>query len=94
MDNRVQAPINVTIHIDKCDTIKTRVNNISRGGMNVEMDAACGIRKKTLVSIEFLHEWFSAKIPALVLETMPTSVSLMFIEPSTELHSFLSHLSG
>lgn len=93
LDNRIQVPINVVIHINKRGTFKTRANNLSRGGVNVEMDTAWGIREKTLVSIEFMDEWLSAKIPALVLKTTLTSVSLMFIEPSNDLLSFLNYLN-
>jgi len=93
LDNRIQAPLNVTIHMDNGDTLQTRANNLSRGGMCVEVDAACDIREKKLVLVEFMEEALPTKIPALVIETTGISACLMFIENSTELHSFLSQLN-
>lgn len=92
LDNRVEVPVYVGIDTERHGIFKARANNISTGGMSVEMDASWGIRKNTLVTIEFIDELFSAKIPAFVLETTATSVSLMFVKPSAELHSFLSNL--
>lgn len=91
LDNRIQAPINVTIHTDNGDTLKTRANNLSRGGVCVETETAWGIKEKKLVLVEFREELLSAMIPALVLQTTEMTASLMFIEHSPELHSFLSH---
>ena len=93
LDNRIQAPLNVTIHMDNGDTLQTRANNLSRGGMCVEVDAACDIREKKLVLVEFMEEALPTKIPALVIETTGMSACLMFIEHSTELHTFLSQLN-
>ena len=90
LDSRIPAPINVTIQTDKRGVFKTRANNLSRGGVNVKMDTAWGIREKRLVFIEFMEERLSAKIPALVVQTTAISASLMFIEHSPEVHSFLS----
>jgi c-di-GMP-binding flagellar brake protein YcgR len=94
LDSRIQAPINVIIQTGKRSTFKTRANNLSRGGMNVEMDTAWGIKEMRLVFIEFMEEWLSAKIPALVVQTTAISASLMFIEHSPEVHSFLSYRNG
>jgi len=91
LDNRIQAPIKVTIRTGKRSIFKTRVNNLSRGGMSVKMDAAWGIREKRLVFIEFMEKRLSIKIPALVVQTTAISASLMFIEHSSELQSFLSY---
>jgi len=89
LDSRIEVPINVVI----CDT-KARFNaqakNLSRGGIYVETNAAGDLRKKSVVSIEFVEEWFSAKIPALVVETTAMSASLMFLSTSPELQSFLN----
>jgi hypothetical protein len=94
LDSRIQAPINVTIQTDRRRIFKTRANNLSRGGVNVKMDIAWGIREKKLVFIEFTEEQLSAKIPALVVQTTAKSASLMFIEHSPEVHSFLSYRNG
>lgn len=88
-DNRIQAPINVTIHTDKGEKYKTRANNLSRGGACVEMETNWDIKEKKLVLIELTEDGISTKIPALVLQTSEMSASLMFIENSPELHSFL-----
>ena len=93
LDNRVQAPLNVTIHMDNGDTLQTRANNLSRGGVCVEVDTAWGIREKKLVLVEFMEEMLPTKIPALVIETTGITACLMFIEHSPELHSFLSHIN-
>ena len=93
LDNRVQAPLNVTIHMDNGDTLQTRANNLSRGGVCVEVDTAWGIREKKLVLVEFMEETLPTKIPALVIETTGITACLMFIEHSPELHSFLSHIN-
>ena len=93
LDKRVEMPVYVAIHTERYGTFKTCANNLSIGGMKVETDASWGIRRKTLVTIEFIDKFFSTKIPALVLETTATSVSLMFIKTSAELHSFLSNLA-
>jgi len=94
LDSRYEVPVHIAIHTERRDTFKTRANNLSTGGMNVEMDASWVIREKTLVTIEFIDEYFSAKIPALVLETTATSVSLMFTKATAELHSFLRSLAS
>jgi PilZ domain len=91
LDDRIQTPISVMIHTDKGDTLKTRANNLSRGGLCVDMETSWDIKEKKLVVIEFMEEGFSTKIPALVLHTTGMTASLMFIEHSPELHSFLSH---
>jgi len=93
LDNRVQAPLNVTIHMDTGDTLQTRANNLSRGGVCVEVEAAWDIREKKLVLVEFMEEALPTKIPALVIETTGVKACLMFIEHSPELHSFLSQLN-
>ena len=90
LDYRIQTPINVTIHTDKGDTYKTRASNLSRGGVCVEMEAVWEIKENKLVLMEFMEEDLSVKIPALVVQTADTTASLMFIEHSPELHSFLS----
>ena len=94
LENRIQAPINVAIQTDKRRTFRTRANNLSRGGVNVAMDTAWGIKEKRLVFIEFMEEWLSARIPALVVQTTAVSASLMFIEQSPEVHSFLAYRNG
>ena len=43
LDNRIQAPIKVTIQTGKRSIFKTRANNLSRGGVNVKMDIAWDI---------------------------------------------------
>ena len=91
LDNRIQAPINVTIHTDKGSTFTTRANNLSRGGVSVEMETAWDIKEKNLVLVEFSEEQLSTKIPALVIQATGISASLMFIEYSHQLHSFLSY---
>ena len=93
LDNRIQAPLNVTLHTDNGDTLQTRANNLSRGGVCVEVDTAWGIREKKLVLVEFMEEMLPTKIPALVIETTGITACLMFIEHSPELHSFLSHIN-
>jgi len=93
LDNRVQAPLSVTIHMDNGDALQTRANNLSRGGVCVEVDAAWDIREKKLVLVEFMEETLPAKIPALVIEATGIKACLMFIEHSPELHSFLSKLN-
>jgi len=94
LDNRIQAPIKVTIQTGKRSIFKTRANNLSRGGVNVKMDIAWDIRKKRLVFVEFMEKRLSAKIPALVVQTTAISASLMFIEHSPEVQSFLSYRNG
>lgn len=94
LDSRIQAPINVTIQIGKRSTFKMRANNFSRGGVNVEMDTAWDIKEKRPVFIEFMEERLSAKIPALVVQTTAISASLMFIEHSPEVYSFLNYRNG
>jgi c-di-GMP-binding flagellar brake protein YcgR len=94
LDSRIRAPINVTIQTGKRSTFKTRANNLSRGGVSVAMDTAWDIREKRLVFIEFKEKRLSAKIPALVVQTTAKSASLMFIEHSPEVHSFLSYRNG
>jgi len=93
LDNRIQAPLNVTIHMDNGDALQTRANNLSRGGVCVEMEAAWGIREKKLVLVEFMEEMLPTKIPALVIETTGITACLMFIEHSPELHDFLSQIN-
>ena len=91
LDNRIQAPINVAIHTDKGSTFKTHANNLSRGGMSVELETAWGIKERKLVLVEFMEERLSTKIPAMVMHTTGISASLMFVEFSRELHSYLSN---
>ena len=91
LDNRIQAPLNVTIHTDKGGTFPTHANNLSRGGVCVEMETAWDIKEKNLVLVEFREEQLATKIPALVIQTTGLSASLMFIEYSQVLHSFLSY---
>jgi c-di-GMP-binding flagellar brake protein YcgR len=91
LDYRIQTPVNVTIHTNRGDTYKTRANNLSRGGVRVEMESVWEIKENKLVLMEFTEEDLSAKIPALVLQIAGKTASLMFIEHSPELHSFLSH---
>jgi hypothetical protein len=62
--------------------------------MSVEMDTAWDIKEKRLVFIEFTEERLSVKIPALVLQTTGISASLMFLEHSPEVYSFLSYRNG
>ena len=93
LDNRIQAPLTITIHTDNGDSFQTRANNLSRGGVSVELEAGWGIAEKRLVMVEFMEEWLSTKIPALVIKTTEISASLMFLEHSPELHSFLTILN-
>jgi hypothetical protein len=79
--------------MDNGDALQTRANNLSRGGVCVEVDAAWDIREKKLVLVEFMEETLPAKIPALVIEATGIKACLMFIEHSPELHSFLSKLN-
>jgi len=93
LDNRIQAPIHVTLHTDNGDALQTRANNLSRGGVCVEMEAAWGIQEKKMVLVEFMEEQLPTKIPALVIQTTGMTACLMFIEHSPELHTFLSQLN-
>jgi len=86
----MQAPINVALHTDKGDILQTRANNLSRGGLCVEIELTWELQENKLVIVEFMEEWLFAKIPALVVQAGGTSASLMFIEHSPELHDFLS----
>ena len=90
LDTRVQAPIDVTLHTDKGDSVQTRANNLSRGGVCVDVENAWGLRENKLVLVEFMEEQLPTRIPALVVQTSGTTASLMFIEHSPELHAFLS----
>ena len=91
LENRVTEPIYVAIHTKQRDTYKTRIRNLSTGGVQVHIDTNWGIREKNVVLIEFMEELLSVKIPALVLWTSAISASLMFIERASELHSYLHH---
>ena len=93
LDNRIHTPINVTIHTDKGDAFKARANNLSRGGVNIDLEEIWVVEVNKLVIMEFMEERLHIKIPALVLQTSENSASLMFIEHSPELHSFLSDLN-
>lgn len=93
LDTRIQAPINVIIHTDNGESLPTRANNLSRGGVCIDMNDARGLKEKKLVLVEFTGERLSAKIPALIIETTDITASLMFIEHSPELHAFLSDLN-
>ena len=90
LDTRIQAPIDVIIHTDNGESLTTRANNLSRGGVCIEMDNARGLREKKLVLVEFMEERLVTKIPALIIEITGITASLMFIEHSPELHAFLS----
>ena len=90
LDTRIQAPIDVIIHTDNGESLPTRANNLSRGGVCIEMDKARSLREKKLVLVEFMEEQLTTKIPALIIETTGITASLMFIEHSPELHAFLS----
>ena len=91
LDTRVQAPIDVTLHTDRGDSVQTRANNLSRGGVCVEIENAWGLKENKLVLVEFMEERLPTKIPALVIQATRTTASLMFIEYSSELHAFLSN---
>lgn len=93
LDNRIHTPINVTIHTDKGDAFQAHANNLSRGGVNIELEDIWVVEVNKLVIMEFMEESLRIKIPALVLQTSGNSASLMFIEHSPELHSFLSDLN-
>ena len=93
LDNRIQAPLNVTLHTDNGDTLQTRANNLSRGGLCVEIETAWGIQEKKMVVVEFMEELLTTKIPALVIQTTGMTACLMFIEHSPELHGFLRQLN-
>lgn len=90
LDTRIQAPIDVIIHTDNGESLPTRANNLSRGGVCIEIDNAQSLREKKLVLVEFMEERLVTKIPALIIETTGITASLMFIEHSPELHAFLS----
>jgi c-di-GMP-binding flagellar brake protein YcgR len=90
LDTRIEAPMEVTIHTDFGDTLQTRANNLSRGGMSIELATAGSLKEKKLVLVEFMEERLTTKIPALVIQTSGITASLMFIEHSPELHAFLS----
>ncbi|MEJ2553206.1 MAG: PilZ domain-containing protein [Gammaproteobacteria bacterium] len=89
LDDRIHAQFDVTIHTDNGDVLKARANNLSRGGVCVETEGLREIQENRLVLLEFAEDGLRAKIPALVLQTTGRSASLMFIEHSAELHSFL-----
>lgn len=90
LDDRIQAQFDVTIHTDNGDVLKARANNLSRGGVCVETEGLWEIKERRLVLMEFTEDGLHTKIPALVLQSAGRSASLMFIEHSAELHSFLS----
>ena len=89
LDGRIRAQFDVTIHTDNGDVHKARANNLSRGGVSVELDGLWEIQEKKLVLMEFTEDGLCTKIPAMVLQISGRSASLMFIEHSPELHTFL-----
>ena len=90
LDTRVEAPIEVTLHTDRGNSVQTHANNLSRGGICVEIEYAWELKENKLVVVEFMEEQLPTRIPALVVETSGTTACLMFIEHSPELHAFLS----
>ena len=91
LDSRVEVPIDVMIHTAGHDTYKTRISNLSTGGVQVFIDTNWDIKNKNMVLIEFMEEFLPVKIPALVIWTSAISASLMFIERVSEFNSYLRH---
>lgn len=90
LDERVRAPLNVTVHTDWGISFRSLAHNLSRGGVYVEMKEP-GNLKKTIVNVEFNDDQFSTIVPALVLRCSEKAAALMFITPLPQVKFFLNH---
>jgi len=91
-DSRVSVPVNVVVHTDDGEFLKSFARNISRGGIFIEAEDFNAIEDKKMVWVEFIEDEIIATIPAYVLRYTERTAALMFITHPQALHSYINHL--
>jgi PilZ domain len=91
-DTRIQAQVNVVVHIDDGTILMSLTRNISRGGAVIEADELAAVENKKVVWVEFIEEEIVAKVPSYVLRCTGETAAVMFITHPPALHSYLDNL--
>lgn len=94
---RINAPLDVFIHVGDGQKLHYQVVNISQGGLYIERHASQRFgyidnKNNAVVYVEINEKSLKATLRALVLRQTPKCAALMFTARHPELRSFLHEL--